>query len=271
MWWLFVTAFGVGNILLHEQANDLARQLVRAMGLSLFLWSTRLLALAGAITILFFLRRGFLSNPDRLKKLLIFIPFALTLDLSLIVYPSERIHYLQYGLLTLIAYKAIGKALPAALTAFVFGYLDEAHQYWFIYAHDPTVYFDWNDIVLNLLAAIIALVFLLPEAEPVRKIPKRNVFAALVVWILADSLLVFLLNPDQYLLGNESRNSFWITSGINTHYHVLNAWEGTIILGIILIITLRYYWPDQLHKSLVDSYGEAASPVGAAALRDSVD
>src|SRR3989304_7259919 len=99
VWGLFAIAFGLGNILFHEQANDMARRLVGLLGLSLFLWSTRLLALTGAIAVLFFLRRSFSRTPARLKKLLVFIPLALTLDLSLVVYPSERIHYLQYALL----------------------------------------------------------------------------------------------------------------------------------------------------------------------------
>jgi len=185
MWWLLLAACGFGNILFHEEANEMAEQLVQLLGLSLFLWSTRLLALTG-IAALFFLRRSFLRNRTRLKNLAIFVPLALTLDLSLIIYPSERIHYLQYGLLTWIAYKVIGKALPAVLIAFVFGYVDEAHQYWVLYAHDPSVYFDWNDIVLNLMAAIAALLLLLPEAKPERNMPKKHIFIAMVLWDRGD-------------------------------------------------------------------------------------
>src|SRR6267142_1604820 len=242
IWWLFLIAFGAGNILLHEQANDIARRLVQSMGLSLFLWSTRLLAVAGAMAALF-LGRRFLRNRARLNRLLLLLPVGLILDLSLLVYPSERIHYLQYGILACIAYKATGKTLSAALIAFIVGYLDEAHQFWVLYANDPTVYFDWNDTVVNLMAGIAAVVVLLPE-EPVRRLPVRRLFSAIMLWILAASLLVFSLNPDQYLLGNQDRKAFWITSGVETHYHVLNALEGTIILGIILILTIGYYWPD---------------------------
>ena len=242
-WWLFLVAFGAGNILLHEQANEAARQIVRLMGLSPFLWSTRLLAVAGVTTVLFFLRGRLFRNRAKLKRIAMLFPFALALDLSLIIYPSERIHYFQYSMLTWIAYKAIGKPLPAALMGFLFGYLDEAHQFWVLYANDPRVYFDWNDVILNLMAAVAALVVLLPETHPVRKVPKQCVIAAVALWIVAAALLVTALNPDPHLMGNQNRSSFWITSGIATHYHATTALEGTIIVGIILILTVASYWP----------------------------
>src|SRR5215471_14225293 len=161
MWWLAAIAYGVANIVFHEQVNQIFEWLARVMGISLFLWSMRLSALAGAIFVLIF-RRNFLKEPGTLKRLLIFIPVGVVLDLSLVIYASERIHYPQYAILTLIAYKAIGKSLPAALFSYVVGYVDEAHQHWVLYANDPIAYFDWNDIVLNLLGAIAPLL-LLPE------------------------------------------------------------------------------------------------------------
>jgi hypothetical protein len=253
MWWMFLVVGGVGNILFHERANQVAVRLVRVLGVSLFLSSTRALAVVSTIVILLFMRRRFLISRRKIRDLAIVLSLGLVLDLSLIIYPSERIHYLEYGLLTWIAYKAIGKTLPAVLMAFLFGYVDEAHQYWVLYAHDPNVYFDWNDIILNLMAAIAALVLLLPEEEPERAMPKQHVVVASLVWIVAMALLVFRLNPDQYLFGNQSRSSFWITSGVETHYHVLNAMEGTIILGIILSSTVAYYWPREVRESEVSS------------------
>jgi hypothetical protein len=241
-WWLVVIAYGVANIFLHQEVNPLAARLIDVMGLSQFLWTTRILTLAGALLILF-LRWDFLRKAGRLKRVLILIPLGVVLDLSLIIYSSDRVHYPQYALLTWIAYYATGEALPAALLSFLFGYVDEAHQHWMIYANDPIAYFDWNDIVLNLLGVIAALV-VLPEGT-IRRVPKRNLFAAIVLWIVAMSLLVFLLNPDPVLMRAHSNNSFWLTSNIKTHYHVLNALEGTILLGLCWIITIGYYWPDR--------------------------
>ena len=245
LWWLVVIAYGIANIFLHKQVNLVAARLIDLMGLSQFMWTTRILILAGALVILFF-RRNFLRNPARLKRVLIFISLGVVFDLSFVIYASERVHYPQYALLTWIAYHAIGKPLPAALLSFLFGYLDEAHQHWIIYANDPTAYFDWNDNFLNLLGAVSTLL-LLPEGI-IRRVARRKIFAAIGIWVLAMSLLILLFNPDAPLMRDHHSNSFWLTSGIQTHYHVLNALEGTILLGVAWIIIIGYYWPDKSHE-----------------------
>ncbi|PYS19651.1 MAG: hypothetical protein DMG17_01680 [Acidobacteria bacterium] len=209
LWWLAAIAYGLANILLHEPANDIAKRLVVVLGLQLFLWSTRAFFLAGAVLVLF-LCRHLLRDSQTVRRLLIFIPFAAALDLSLVIYPSERIHYPQYAILTWMAFKAGGQALPAVLLSFIFGYLDEANQHWVLYANDPIAYFDWNDVVLNLLAALGGLV-LLPQ-ENVRKVPTKRILAAAGAWTLGMSLLVFLLNPDPYLMRSQKTDSFWLVS-----------------------------------------------------------
>jgi hypothetical protein len=243
-WWLTVIAYSAVNILAHEQVNNFAKWLIQVMGLSAFFWTTRILTLGGVLIILF-CRRHFLKEPERLKKVVLFIVIGLALDMSLVIFASERVHYPQYALLTWIAYPAIGKPLPAALLSFLVGYVDEAHQHWIIYAKDPTAYFDWNDNVLNLLGAVSTLV-LLPEGA-IRKASKRNILAATVIWIAAMGLLVWIFNPDPALMRAHHSSSFWLTSDVNTHYHVLNTLEGSILLGISWIILIGYYLPDEAH------------------------
>ena len=247
MWRLFFVTYGLGIILLHRQANLLAGRLIEFLGLPSYLLSTRLLASAGAVTTLVFLGKNLskLKDRARLKELLIFVPAALTLDLSFISVPIERIHYPQYGLLTWIGYKATGKPFNAAVMAFVIGIADEAHQYWVLYANDRIVYFDWNDVVLNLIGVLAALLFFLPR-EPASKAPKKYLFAAIVLWILTVNLLVLLLNPDRYLFRDDpykGSSSFWITSNINTTYHVMNSSQGLTFLGLVLILIIGYWFP----------------------------
>jgi hypothetical protein len=245
--WLFLIGYVFGTVLFHRKANELAGKLIGLTGMSPYLLSMRLLGLIGVLVVLFFIGQKLSRNPGRFKKLLILIPILFAIDLSLIVVPIERIHYVQYGFLTWVAYKAIGKTFPAAMLAFVAGIADEAYQYWVLYGDDRIVYFDWNDIVLNLIGVLVVLVFFLP-VEPVRNMPKKGIFAALLFWILAVNLMVFVWNPDRYLVRNDPYkgvSSFWITSEINTNYHVMNASEGLIFLGILLILTIGFYVPIQ--------------------------
>jgi hypothetical protein len=238
IWWLAAIVYSFVNILFHEQVNQIFEWLARVMGISLFLWSMRLSAVAGATMVLAF-RRKFLKEPGTLKSVLIFVPLGMALDLSLVIYPSERIHYPQYAILTWIAYKATGAPVPAALFSFVVGYVDEGYQHWVLYAKESIAYFDWNDIVLNLLGVLSALV-LLPRGTT-GKVRHRKMVEAAIFWTLLMGLLVFLLNPDPVLMRAHKDISFWLTSNVKTHYHVLNTLEGTILLGIMWIITIGYF------------------------------
>ena len=246
MWWLLTAAYAVGIVLLHREVNQMAGRLQQFLGLSPYLFSMRFLGAIGILISVVVLAGNLYGNPTRLKKLLIFVPLALILDLSLISVPVERIHYFQYGFLTWIAYKAIGKQFSAALLVFAASVFDEAYQYWVLYADDRVVYFDWNDLVLNLIGILAVLLFLLPIRETAGKIPKKPVAAAIAIWTLAVCLTVFVFNPDRYLFRDDPYKgaaSFWIKSNIKTNYHVMNTLEGLIFLGIISILTLGYIPP----------------------------
>lgn len=236
LWWLLVWGYGLTNVWSHETVNALVVRLVQIQGLPAFLWTMRAAALTG-LTILLVWKRS------RLKGLLLLAPFALALDYSLIIYPSERIHYVQYGLLTWAAYRAVQDRLAAVLIAFLFGFVDEAHQFWILYATDPIVYFDWNDVVLNLMGAIGALLLILPDDVRPRRFQLRQTLAAIGAWMIVAGLLVQLFAPDRYLLGNQSDEVFWLTSGVGTTYHVLNALEGSVLVGAMLIVLCGRYWP----------------------------
>jgi hypothetical protein len=245
-WWVFVIIYATGVILMHRSVNELADLIKKVIGLSSFLFVSRLSAILASVGILFILGRSLSRNSTGLKKLLLFIPLMVIADLSLVAVPIERIHYVEYGFLTWIAYKAGGKPYLAALLSFSFGVLDEAYQYWVLYADRLDVYFDWNDMGLNLIGVLAVLFFFLPDMRWEGKVSQRAVFVSIVIWIATATLLVFLLNPDQYFMRDDpykGSSSFWIESGINTHYHIMNAWEGLLSLGGILILVTGYYRP----------------------------
>jgi hypothetical protein len=239
LWWATIAVYTPAIVLLHKRGNEAAAKLIEAMGMTPYLLTMRLAAVAGIVAVFVALGKRLWSRPERFKEILIFLGIVTVLDLSLISVPIERIHYFQYGMLTWLAWKAIGRDLPAALLAFVAGALDEAHQYWVLYANDHVVYYDWNDNVLNLIGVLIVFFLFLPR-DPVRRLPLRAMAITAVVWIGAVTLLVSALNPDRYLFRDDPYKgvpSFWITSGINTNYHVMNTWQGMSFVGILLILT----------------------------------
>jgi hypothetical protein len=77
-----------------------------------------------------------------------------------------------------------------------------------------------------------------------RKLPGRRIATAIVLWVVVASALVWVLNPDQYLIGNDpDGDAFWFTSNIDTRYHVMNSIEGINVIGVVLILTIGTHWP----------------------------
>lgn len=245
--WAFIISYILGNILLHGKGNKLADLLADAVSLPSYLLIVRISGLIGVILVLFIRVRKIWKNPKGWKRLVLFISMAIAMDLSLIVVPIERIHYVQYGFLTWICYKAMGKEFFSALIAFFCGAVDEAYQYWVLYADSLDVYFDWNDITLNFIGVLAVLFFFLSGKEKTKKFPLKWALISIFLWVISVTLFILIFDPDQYLVRNDPYEAagkplFWITSNINTHYHIMYSFEGLTLLGIALILTSRYYF-----------------------------
>lgn len=242
LWTLLTAAYSVTVVLMHRQANLMAGRLSELWGMSLYLFGSRVVAVIGGILVLLLLirGRGLFESRTRLLSLLVFLPVAAVFDQALISVPIERIHYPQYALLAWMAYKATGRPFSAVMIAFLVGYADETFQYFVLYASDRFVYFDWNDILLNLTAALGVLLFFLPEIPPPREFPRKKVIRGLLIWVASVGLVTTLWDPDRYLLGNQG-DAFWVVTNIDTTYHVVKAREGLLLLGMILIVAVGYY------------------------------
>ncbi len=191
-----------------------------------------------------FLARNLWRDRRRFAYLLALLPLAAIIDQSMISVPLERIHYVQYGMLTWLCFMAVGEPLSAALMAFLIGYVDEAHQFWVLYAGDPIQYFDWNDIALNLLGVLGALFLVLPRLQ-VRPVQIKRLAVTLAGWALAVVLLVGFYKPDRFLFRDDpykGSKSFWIAS-TDRSYHVMNAMQGMLFLGGIWIVMIGLLTP----------------------------
>jgi len=240
--WIMLAAYVLSTLLLHKRGNDFAGSFVIAYGPARYREGIRILSIVAASIILPFVIRNLWRNRTRRKFLLALIPLILVIDQTMISVPLERIHYVQYGILTWLCYRATGRRLPAAMMAFLIGYVDEAHQFWVLYAGDPIQYFDWNDIALNLLGVIGTLGLFLPEPS-FRRPDFRRLAAIMAAWILAVVLMGFFYKPDSYLFRNDpykGSGKFWIAE-TDRSYHVMNANQGMIFLGVVWILTVACY------------------------------
>src|SRR5215467_13925544 len=199
--WLFcilLVVYVLSTLLLHKRGNDFAGSFVIAYGGARYREGVRVLSIAVTAIVLPFIIRNLWRDRVKLKYLAALMPLVFVIDQTMISVPLERIHYVQYGALTWLCYRAIGQPFPAALLAFLIGYVDEAHQFWVLYAGDPIQYFDWNDVALNMVGVFAALFLVLPRQQ-LRRPDLKRVGSTAAAWILGVALLVGFYKPDRYL------------------------------------------------------------------------
>ncbi len=101
--------------------------------------------------ILFYLFRG------RLRKLLIILPFIVAVIFISLDRPEERAHFIQYGILGIMAFKLFGVysfkgLIMSVFFVFVVGAVDELIQ-WFL----PSRVGDIKDVLLNFIGGILGI------------------------------------------------------------------------------------------------------------------
>jgi VanZ family protein len=78
----------------------------------------------------------------------------------LIVFNVESIHFPQYAVLALLVFPLIMRYGDTVFWCALLGALDEGYQYFVLYRDNNEVYFDFNDILLNLVGAGIGVLIL---------------------------------------------------------------------------------------------------------------
>ena len=99
----------------------------------------------------------FLFIKKRRKLMPIVLPLIIAIIfIKMIERPEERIHFLEYGILGFLVFKAIGKEIKQIILALIFiiliGSIDEFIQYLL-----PNRVGDVRDIIMNSIGGIIGL------------------------------------------------------------------------------------------------------------------
>lgn len=97
------------------------------------------------------------AKPPRTRAL-IWVGIASILAIAchelLMIKTIEWVHFLQYGILTLLVVPVVAGISEAAVVAFLVGLIDEWYQYQVL--HPWQRYLDLNDIVMNLVGCMLA-------------------------------------------------------------------------------------------------------------------
>ena len=87
----------------------------------------------------------------------VWITLAVLAHYLLFVSNIEAVHYPQYAILAIMIYALTGRETVSVVLTTLLGAIDEANQYFILYADRSDLYMDYNDIILNLLGAVFGI------------------------------------------------------------------------------------------------------------------
>jgi len=165
---------------------------------------------------------------------------------TLFVINIEVVHYVQYAVFSILFFPLVRNYWHTLVWATLAGSLDEAYQYFYLAPH-RTDYYDFNDVLTNLIGAAFGLVFL--RAYDIKggiagwqSFLKSSTFIALLISVLVvagfyfSGILQIYPNEDSdamYTVVRVVPSWFWTFAPPNVIYHIALPLEG-IILTVLL-------------------------------------
>jgi len=187
----------------------------------------------------------------------IFCLICMVLSLNiLIIVNIEIIHFIQYALLSILIFPLVKSFFGTIVLITLLGTIDEAYQYYFL-SPDRTNYYDFNDVILNLLGGAMGMIFLrshlgissfLSNLKKTHRYTWSTYFAFVLCMIMllwqkslvqkGIDLLGLPLDWEGYgaVLIRKPTVSFWTEIPPKILYHVVQPLEGLCLVTILLFV-----------------------------------
>ena len=127
------------------------------------------------------------------------------------------------------------------------GAIDEGYQYFYL-APNETGYYDFNDVVTNLIGATFGLIILKSFQVKGKDSPsffKRSEIKAIIGISIALILLyltgvwgIYISDGAMFPIIKKQLTTFWTTVPPQITYHVVRPWEGLLLVGVLW----TFYW-----------------------------
>jgi len=233
----------VGRFIMNDLLADLSRPVLNSTVLTI--------SLVAFSTFLFFLFRNLVRGDQKRTKL---IYLFITLGLIALVYKTlfvvatESAHFPQYALMAILLFPLTMNYNVTLFWATLLGTVDEAYQYFYL-SPIATGYFDFNDVITDLLGAVLGLLLLwtLGIKRKVTTAPwyQRSTFLMGIGILLLGGVLILLgiisLYPYEdgsnaiITLMRKVPKSFWSYDKVgDLYFHVVHPIEGILIISILL-------------------------------------
>lgn len=262
-------------VLPHKEVSDFFIRLVDGVPRNVYQTAVLLVGLVLLVVYVFFVVRNILVREW--KKNIIFYLFSTLLFVVLsfkiiIVHNIEIIHFAQYAGLAILLFPIVKRFGDTIFWATLLGFIDEAYQYLYL-KPDGTDYFDFNDVILNLLGAGLGVLLIFSSGFYLLRIHRKKwyrsavnitlIFLIIAVLILFQTSVISLYPSEDgsycsFILIKIQETGFWkpVTS-LDTRFHVVRPLEGTIII----ILLLMFYSTMDRRAGLILSSMKKAKPL----------
>ncbi len=228
-------------VLPHEQVGLFINGIFKPLGRSNY--NLVILVLCAILLIAIFASLWKRIRSSKRKNLLLFgfgftILLMILVNSFLFVINIESIHYVQYAVFAILFFPLINNYIGTLYLSTLAGAIDEAYQYFYL-APERTDYYDFNDVITNLLGAAMGLLILkslgIDGDNSKKAIRKKFVTPLLFSWALISAILITPLlsvydKADPFQLVRKVPEGFWITLPPNETFHVVAPWEGMVYL-----------------------------------------
>jgi hypothetical protein len=249
---LMATVFYLSVVVFHDEVTRLAiwsRAYLGVSGYNLFF--TVVSGITLALFLYYTINQIRMKGRRMVKSIYLFVTSGLILlfYLTALVYNIEAVHFFQYMVLAVLLFPLLRSYGETVFWVTILGVLDELYQYTILTPFFR--YFDFNDILLNLLGAGLGVVMIFICCEiPARR---RRWYILPSVWflsilvplfallILTGILLVYPEVPgvkgDAFILLNRdvAPSGFWTEAYRGRLYHIVRPGEGVVMMGGLVL------------------------------------
>lgn len=249
---LMALAFYLAVVVFHDEVTRFAIRFRNNLGVERY---NLFFTVISSVTLLFLLT--YLIRQIRVKehKTLKIIYLTTTAGLIVLfyrvalVYNIEAVHFGQYLVLAILLFPLLRSYGETVFWVTFLGVLDELYQYTILTPFFR--YFDFNDMLLNLLGAGLGVVIILTTCEvPAKRkawyrlpaIRFLSIFIPLVVILIFTGIFVIYpdttgVKGDAFILLNRdvAPSGFWTQAYKGHFYHIVRPGEGVLLMGLLFI------------------------------------
>ncbi len=232
----------VGRFIMNDLFEDFSRPKLNSTVLAI----TFLAFSAFLFTLLRNLVRG---DQKRAKLIYLFITLGLIILVynTLFVLATESAHFPQYALIAILLFPLTLNYNVTLFWATLLGAFDEAYQYFYLNPR-ATGYFDFNDVITDLLGAVLGLLLLWTfgikrKVETGPWYQRSSFLMGIGILLMGGILILFRImaiypnedsNKTIITLMKKVPESFWSYDKVgDLYFHVVHPIEGILIISIL--------------------------------------